>query len=218
LAADLYEQGRLILPGAQIYAMPSVMNKPLLTRAAEGLDRWGWTNANIQRLVDAGVLDEDAPMELIGGEIVPMNAELNAHAKMRWRLHSHFLIATHERVRPALLVGTEISIFLFEDTEFRPDVCIFPAAMNTEHVRGGDLLLAIEVAFSSHQRDLEIKPPIYAKSGVKELWVVDVDSARTIIHRGPSELGFRSIDSHSFAESISSLAFPDIPVRIADFL
>jgi Uma2 family endonuclease len=195
------------------------MNKPTLTRGAEGLDRWGWTNAQVQELVAAGALDEDSPMELIKGEIVPMNAEFNAHAKMRYDLQEHFIVALRGAPHPKrLMVGTEVSLFLFDDTEFKPDIAIFPKAMRTELVRGADVLLAIEVASSSQQRDLVIKPPIYAQSGLKELWVVDLDGKVTHVHHQPRAEGYQSIMRHAFSDAIAAREFPSIPVRIADFL
>jgi hypothetical protein len=43
------------------------MNAPL-TRAAEGLDRWAFTVAEVERMVEAGVIPPDARIEVIGGE------------------------------------------------------------------------------------------------------------------------------------------------------
>ena len=37
------------------------------TQAAEGLPRLRWTNSDLDRLIDAGVLTEDDRVELIGG-------------------------------------------------------------------------------------------------------------------------------------------------------
>lgn len=45
----------------------------LTTQAAERLLRRRWTVAEIEGLVQAGIIDEDERFELIGGEIVPMN-------------------------------------------------------------------------------------------------------------------------------------------------
>jgi Uma2 family endonuclease len=195
------------------------MNKPLLTRGAEGVDRWGWTNAQIEEIADTGVFDESGPFELIRGEIVPMNAELNAHAKMRYDLQDHFMAALRAHPRPKrLMVGTKVSLFLFNDTEFKPDIAIFPRAIRTELVRGADVLLAIEVAWSSHQRDLIVKLPIYSASGLSELWVVDLDENVTHVHRRPGVEGYGSVVKHPFADIIAAQEFPDIPVRVADFL
>ena len=42
------------------------------TQAAEGLPRWRWSVAEIERMTAEGLLHEDEKIELIGGEIVPM--------------------------------------------------------------------------------------------------------------------------------------------------
>jgi Uma2 family endonuclease len=39
-----------------------------------------------------------------------------------------------------------------------------------------DLLLLIEVADSSLEYDRDVKAPIYAKSGIQEYWLVDLDA------------------------------------------
>ena len=50
-----------------------------LTRAAEGLDRRGFTFADVEKMTAVGVIDPDEKFELIDGEIVPMNAEAMPH-------------------------------------------------------------------------------------------------------------------------------------------
>ena len=45
----------------------------LPTQAAEGLPRWRWTVADLDRLVKLGIIEEDDKVELIGGELVPMS-------------------------------------------------------------------------------------------------------------------------------------------------
>jgi Uma2 family endonuclease len=195
------------------------MSKHFLTRGAEGLDRLGWTNADIQMLVARGVMDEKAPMELIRGEIVPMASELNRHFKMRMRLIRHFIRALDANAAAYghLIVASENSLFLFDDTEFRPDVAIFPEAMNSEDVRGPDVWLAIEVASSSQHRDHVVKPPLYAEAGLKELWVVDLDTRVTTIHTAPSGNAFAASSQLGFDDALAPRAFPDISLRIADF-
>jgi Uma2 family endonuclease len=197
-----------------------VMNKPLLTRAAEGLDRWGWTNKKIRALIDADLIEEDAPFELIRGEMVPVAAQLNDHFKMRTRIWRHLTIAL-EPTDPAqgkIIVASEPSLFLFDDTELKPDVALFPEHLRSEDVRGPLVLLAIEVASSSQRRDLVVKPPIYAEAGVQELWVVDLDEKETHVHRLPKGKAYALVSVHGFGETIFSIGNPHIPVRIADFL
>jgi len=52
---------------------------PRLTRAAEGLPRRRFTVAKVEAMVEAGIMDEDERVELIGGELVPMSPKGNHH-------------------------------------------------------------------------------------------------------------------------------------------
>ena len=47
------------------------MNAPVTTRAAEGWDRLSWTVADVLRMQDVGIIDDEWSFELWEGEIVP---------------------------------------------------------------------------------------------------------------------------------------------------
>lgn len=49
----------------------------LTTRAAEGLPRRAFTVADVERMVEVGLIDRDERLEIIGGEIVPMSPKGN---------------------------------------------------------------------------------------------------------------------------------------------
>jgi hypothetical protein len=46
------------------------------TLAAEGLPRRAFTVAEVERMVEVGLLPEDERVELIGGELVPMSPKV----------------------------------------------------------------------------------------------------------------------------------------------
>ncbi len=50
-----------------------------LTRAADGLPRRAFTVHDIRRMVEAGIIAEDEPFELIDGDLVMMAAKGYAH-------------------------------------------------------------------------------------------------------------------------------------------
>ncbi|NJO33298.1 MAG: hypothetical protein HC869_09275 [Rhodospirillales bacterium] len=58
------------------------------TQAAEGLPRLRWSVADFDRLIEAGVLNEDDRVELIGGELVPMAPKGNRHEVVCGALHN----------------------------------------------------------------------------------------------------------------------------------
>jgi len=71
------------------------------TQAAEGLPRWCWTVAEIERLAATGFFSEYDRFELLGGEIVPMSPKgavmrssgRNSHFdSQNWRRPAYLLL------------------------------------------------------------------------------------------------------------------------------
>lgn len=188
------------------------MNAPFITRAADGFGRRGFTNSDIARLIEAGVIDPDEQFELIKGEIVPMSPEYNRHLKARAKLLRIFVPALSDE----WCVVTEGSLFLADNVEFKPDLHIFPMAMNSEDVRGPDVRLAIELASTTQRRDFELKVPIYAECGVPELWVIDLDARiGSVFDRieGKVYAASRRVGSEDL---LSPRAFPSVSLRVRD--
>ncbi len=51
-------------------------------------------------------------------------------------------------------------------------------------------LLVVEVAVSSRDRDLKVKPSVYA-GAVDECWVVDLERRCVLVHRDRVEVAYR---------------------------
>ncbi|WP_462330665.1 Uma2 family endonuclease, partial [Thiohalocapsa halophila] len=54
------------------------------------------------------------------------------------------------------------------------------------HPEPRDVLLIIEVADSSLAYDRDVKLPRYARAGIPEAWLVDLDGRRLVRHRRPA--------------------------------
>jgi Uma2 family endonuclease len=152
------------------------------TRAADGLPRWSWTVAEIERIAAAGFFHEYDRFELLGGEIVPMSPKGRRHEAIRIELAHRFARLASEDV----IVASEPQFNLNPDTYVMPDILVHPRAIKTYDLRGDDALLVIEIADSSISYDLKIKMPLYASHGVPEYWVVNAMTLTTAVHRQPS--------------------------------
>src|SRR5271154_7117681 len=152
-----------------------------VTRAAEGFDRRSFTVAEILRMQDAGIISEQENFELIEGEIVPMQAKTHIHELIK----SALTVAVARALPDRLWLGVETTIYLSSDTFVEPDLVIYPRGIKLEEVKGADIVLAIEVALTSLAYDRGLKSQIYARHGVRELWVIDAKQRRTHIHSGP---------------------------------
>ncbi len=95
-----------------------------VTSAAEGLPRRRFTVAEVEAMVEAGVMEEDERVELIGGELVPMSPKGNQHEVVKIALLSTAGIGRALTIAPA----PETTFRLSEDTYLEPDVVVYPSA------------------------------------------------------------------------------------------
>jgi Uma2 family endonuclease len=59
--------------------------------------------------------------------------------------------------------------------------------------------------------------PLYARAGIVEYWVLDINSRRVIVHREPQPNGtFGSVLSYAEQEDIRPLAAPEAVFRLSD--
>lgn len=185
---------------------------PSVSRAAEGLDRRAFTVDEILRMQDAGIISEDENFELVEGEIVPMSPKYSAHELIKTKVGKIMVRTAPDEFN----VGFETSIFLSATTFLEPDICIYPERLQSQDVRGPDILLAIEVAATTLAYDRGLKAQLYARYGVRELWVIDANARRTWVHKGPTESGWTSIVELPPEAELRCDAVPAFAMKLSD--
>jgi Uma2 family endonuclease len=78
--------------------------------------------------------------------------------------------------------------------------------------------LLIEVADSSLKYDREVKAIAYAKSGIADYWILDVNQRKLHVYRLPSPDGYQSETILSEDVTISPLAFPNCAIALRQLL
>ena len=151
------------------------MNAPV-TRAAEGLARRAFTVADVERMVEVGLISPDERLEILGGEVVPMSPKGNRHEAIKVAL----ALLWGRTCPQGYAFASETGLRLDEHTYLEPDFIVFERSVALKAVKGSHVLLAVEVADSSLDYDLHRKPIIYAQHEVRELWVID--AAQRVVH------------------------------------
>jgi Uma2 family endonuclease len=123
------------------------------------------------RLVEAGILEEDARVELLDGQIIPMAPIGPEH---HWILDQ--LTATFVEQRAGRFnVGPGRSLPIRPHNVPEPDLVLYrPTIGRRQHLTTADVLLVIEIADSTLTRDLGFKADLYRAAEIPEYWVVDV--------------------------------------------
>jgi hypothetical protein len=89
--------------------------------------------------------------------------------------------------------------------------------LRSEDVRGGDVLLPIEIASSTLAQDRGPKSRLYAGYNVRELWVIDTNTRTTRIHRNAVAAQWQEIVELGSSETLRFDAIPALAVRLDQF-
>jgi Uma2 family endonuclease len=183
------------------------------TQAAEGLPRWRWTVAEVERLATHGFFTEFDQFELLGGEIVPMMSPAGRrHETIRIELAHHMALLAGK----GLLVAQEPQFNLSPDTFVKPDILVHPRSIKTYDLQGAEALLVVEVSETSLSYDLKVKLPIYASHGVREYWVINAITRMTTIHRRLTENVYADKKEFSPTERLIPSLAPQLAVSLGE--
>jgi Uma2 family endonuclease len=173
--------------------------------------------AEYHRMVEVGILGEDDRVELLEGVLVAMPPMGEPHS---WSIQelTHIIVrALPEgyRARP------QLPVTLGNYSEPQPDLAVVALRDDDPHTDHPEsALLVIEVAVSSLRYDRNAKGPVYARWGIPEYWIVDVDGRAVEVHTDPDRVGarYRSIVRLTERETLKATTVPLPAIAIAAIL
>jgi len=199
-------------------AMPVTLVEPPKTAESLRPQRKKWTREECQALERAGVVDLER-YELIEGELLRKMSKNLPHI-----CAITLLIGWLQRVfgvefavpEPTIDVAPEDNPSSYPE----PDAIVLVRSVRelTGHIRAGDIRLVVEVSDSSLTFDLHEKSWLYARAGIPEYWVLDINARRLFAHREPENGKYKTVTIYSANESVASLADPSSSVRVGDLL
>lgn len=191
----------------------TTMSLPSSRAAPVGPRPLRWTCAEFHRFGDMGMFEGRRAM-LIDGVILeegPMNSP-----------YAVTLGLVGEVLRTAFGTGwrfrSQSPMVLGQDLDPKPDFAVLAgtARGSSGHPTTADLL--VEVADSSLNFDTNKKRLLYARAGLREYWVVDINGRRLHVYRDPQTGDYATQQVLGPADTISPLAMPVVAVRVADLL
>ena len=167
------------------------------------------------RMGEAGIIAPDERVELLEGQVVPMSPIGYLHAVTVDFLTDWF----GERVRRRAVVRIQGPVTFAPRNEPQPDVQVLRPPLKRYRkapATGEDVLLLIEVADSSLERDRGLKKEIYAKAGIADSWIVDLTQNRIEVYRAPQGTEYKQVETFDVGQSITPLALPDLSLKVAE--
>lgn len=165
-------------------------------------------------MAEVGLLAPDARVELIEGEIVDMAPIGTTHAGIVNFLNRLLVRAAGDRA----VVTIQQPIRLSMRSEPQPDVALLK--MRTDlyrknHPMAPDVLLLIEVSDTTLRFDRGPKLALYAKHGVAEVWIIDVEGKQVHCMREPQGDQYLVAKTLSGADIAVVSALSDISIEVA---
>ena len=172
-----------------------------------------WTREDCARLEEAGFLNYR--YELIEGVINKIGR------KMPHAVVVAILLDWLFEIFGSSFVVTQASINVSPEdnptSEPLPDAIVLsrPGGEFLNYPQPEDIRLLIEVSDTTLRYDLKTKSRLYARSGIAEYWVVDLDGRSVHVHRQPENGIYAEISKHEADETISTLSNPVAILAVA---
>jgi Uma2 family endonuclease len=169
--------------------------------------------ARYQQMVATGVLTKYDRIELIDGEMIDMAPNGRKHVTVTNRLNKLFVMGAGD----SAIVSPGGPVNLGDYSEPEPDLSILrPRADDyaTQLPEGADVLLLIEVSDTSLAYDQGIKRALYARHGISEYWIVDVEARCIHVHREPDGSSFSKVSTVTIPDRVAARELPGIEVSL----
>ncbi|MBX2873051.1 MAG: Uma2 family endonuclease [Saprospiraceae bacterium] len=175
------------------------------------IKRYYFNVEEFRQMGEAGIIAPGHRVELINGEIIeksPINSLHAGTVKNLNRLLSRLL-------GEDAILSVQDTVELNQHSEPEPDLAIlrYRKDLYTQaHPKPEDVFLIIEVADSTLEKDQKIKLPLYAATGIEEVWIINLQDNQVEVSTEPSDLGYRNCHIYRKGDAISNHLIGELAV------
>lgn len=192
--------------------MPTALAEPQ-RKTIEPLHRKRWTRKEVWELAKHV---DFSRYELINGELIDRMAKNAPHIR-----GVQFVGRCLRRVFGEEAVWQESTIDVRPDdnptSDPEPDVVVLRGE-RPDRPAPEQVLLLVEVADTSLGLDLGEKRDLYARAGIADYWVLDLNQRRAIVHGDPVNGVYQKVEVYAEDESIVPLAAPQAAIAVGEML
>lgn len=174
-----------------------------------------WTRDEYDKMIAAGVFEPDERVELVEGEILQMTPQGSLHATAIQLVHDALRLAFGQ----GFIVRIQGPLAISLRSEPEPDIAVVrgvPRDYRNNHP--ATALLIVEVSETSLEYDRNQKRTLYARAGVGEYWILNLNDRCVEVYRDPKD-GRYCISQHFFSgEHISPTAVQTAGIAVSDIL
>jgi len=183
-----------------------------LPGTANGRKRWSRTE--FEFLETACLLK--GRYELLDGEIITKMGQNRRHARVLSLLLAYLAAAFGaERVQSQATMEVREDDRILNRPE--PDAAVLREDID-RNASGEDVLLAVEVSDTTQADDYGHKVALYARAGITEYWVLDLNRRLLTAFRRPQEGEWLVRDDYAEGDTVSPLSAPQSVILVSELL
>lgn len=167
------------------------------------------------QMIEHGILTTEDKVELLNGVIINKMPKGTKHASVNDRVTRLFYRLFDNKV----IVRNQNPIYISEISEPEPDVVLAVPDKDfysERHPTPEDILLIVEISDSTLGRDRFAKGLAYAKAGIRQYLVLNVQDQTIEDYRNPNEDGYGSKQTFHKGESFALTSFPETEIKVDD--
>lgn len=179
------------------------------------LCRHRFSRAQYEQMIGAGVFEPGERLELLEGEIIDMAPQKSRHATAVTLLGN----VLRQYFTGGYTVREQLPLSLDERSEPEPDLTVVrgqPRDYRDAHPVTAALV--VEVADTSLAYDRVRKRAVYARAGIPEYWILDLNSDSLEVYRSPDGEDYLERSVFRAGERVMPLAAERGAVEVSEIL
>lgn len=177
------------------------------------LQPWRISTERYLEMIRDGVFGPDDKVELINGMIVEMTPANPEHDYSTMRLT--------ELIRPSTDMARtwiQSTVHIGPGQVYDPDFALLKPGRDYKKrfVTADDIFLIAESSNSSLRKDRGAKLKAYARAGIADYWIADVQREVLLVHREPGDGVYGSVQELKGDQPIAPLLLPEFSLRVGD--
>jgi Uma2 family endonuclease len=179
-----------------------------------------WNRSEYYRMLEAGLFREKR-VELIEGEIFQMPPMMTPHAASLELCR----IALEGTFGPNHWIRNQLPLHFGPKSEPEPDLAVVLGGPRDFADHPSTALLIVEVSGATLSYDRRRKGSLYAKAGIADYWIVNLNQGQLEVYRQPIPdpsrrygYGFSSVNVFGPDDTVTPLTAPKGRIKVADLL
>lgn len=172
-----------------------------------------FTVAEFERMFAAQVFEPQTRLELLDGRVYELSPQNEPHKYAIINLTESIIEHLGRQVVVAAQMPLDVNQQFYQP---EPDLAMLKpprTQYKTRKNHASDVLWLIEVSDTTLEKDRTEKLPVYAASGVPEVWILNLNANQLEVYTRPNDDRYARLETFNAGETVAPQVFPDLKLE-----